>query len=151
MTGAVCAGQLLLLAILDPSDTGKTTLLTALEGRVSGHVEGIISYNGDNFSNSMRRRTGFVTQDSSMYPHLTVIESLVTLPFFACQTALPSKRKLSKLCWFPPGVTVLKHPPEEMNNLLSDDMLGLGTRRVTVLPGSGAMSRLRAPICESDV
>lgn len=76
LTGVVRPGEM--LAMLGPSGSGKTTLLTALGGRLAGgHLSGTITYNGKTFSNSLKRCTGFVTQDDVMYPHLTVTETLV--------------------------------------------------------------------------
>ncbi|GMJ05217.1 ATP-binding cassette G9 [Hibiscus trionum] len=75
INGIVQPGEM--LAMLGPSGSGKTTLLTALGGRLGGHLAGIITYNGKPFSNSMKRNTGFVTQDDVLYPHLTVTETLV--------------------------------------------------------------------------
>lgn len=66
-----------ILAMLGPSGSGKTTLLTALGGRLSGHLSGKITYNGQPFSGSIKRRTGFVAQDDVLYPHLTVFETLL--------------------------------------------------------------------------
>ncbi|KAK6917510.1 Toll/interleukin-1 receptor homology (TIR) domain [Dillenia turbinata] len=94
ITGAVCPGEL--LAILGPSGSGKTTLLTALGGRLSGHVEGIISYNGESFSNSMRRRTGFVIQDSILYPHLTVTETLVYTALLRLPNSITKQEKIEQ-------------------------------------------------------
>ncbi|KAG0454350.1 hypothetical protein HPP92_025654 [Vanilla planifolia] len=76
VTGMVCPGEM--LAMLGPSGSGKTTLLTALGGRL--HVKslsGKVTYNGQPFSAAVRRRTGFVSQDDVLYPHLTVMETLV--------------------------------------------------------------------------
>ncbi|CAN4075526.1 unnamed protein product [Withania somnifera] len=76
VSGIVSPGEM--LAILGPSGSGKTTLLTGLGGRlVNGHLNGAITYNNKPFSNSMKRNTGFVTQDDVLYPHLTVFETLV--------------------------------------------------------------------------
>ncbi|KAK3408019.1 hypothetical protein EUGRSUZ_J00337 [Eucalyptus grandis] len=76
LTGVVRPGEM--LAMLGPSGSGKTTLLTALGGRLAGgRLGGTITYNGKPFSNSLKRSTGFVTQDDVMYPHLTVTETLV--------------------------------------------------------------------------
>lgn len=75
ITGWVCPGEI--LAMLGPSGSGKTTLLTALGGRLTGKLSGKITYNGQPFSGPMKRRTGFVAQDDVLYPHLTVIETLV--------------------------------------------------------------------------
>ncbi|CAL0333765.1 unnamed protein product [Lupinus luteus] len=75
VAGMVEPGEI--LAMLGPSGSGKTTLLTALGGRLGGQLQGTITYNGKPFSNSMKRKTGFVTQDDVLYPHLTVTETLV--------------------------------------------------------------------------
>ncbi|MBA0776844.1 hypothetical protein Gotri_011786, partial [Gossypium trilobum] len=75
ISGMVQPGEM--LAMLGPSGSGKTTLLTALGGRLGGHLNGTITYNGKPFSNSMKRKTGFVTQDDVLYPHLTVTETLI--------------------------------------------------------------------------
>ncbi|KAK9144062.1 hypothetical protein Sjap_003965 [Stephania japonica] len=75
MTGTVCPGEI--LAMLGPSGSGKTTLLTALGGRFNGKLSGKITYNGQPFSGRVKRLTGFVAQDDVLYPHLTVMETLV--------------------------------------------------------------------------
>ncbi|KAK4778952.1 hypothetical protein SAY86_006480 [Trapa natans] len=74
VSGMVRPGEM--LAMLGPSGSGKTTLLTALGGRLSGKVQGSITYNGQPFTHAMKRNTGFVTQDDVLYPHLTVAETL---------------------------------------------------------------------------
>ncbi|XP_031498558.1 ABC transporter G family member 21-like isoform X2 [Nymphaea colorata] len=84
VTGLVRPGEM--LAMLGPSGSGKTTLLTALAGRQQGKVSGSITYNGQPFSASVKRRTGFVSQDDVLYPHLTVMETL----FFSALLRLPS-------------------------------------------------------------
>ncbi|KAK4389110.1 ABC transporter G family member 14 [Sesamum angolense] len=88
ITGMVSPGEI--LAMLGPSGSGKTTLLTALGGRLSGRLSGKITYNGQPFSGSIKRRTGFVAQDDVFYPHLTVFETL----FFTALLRLP--KSLSK-------------------------------------------------------
>ncbi|KAK9120301.1 hypothetical protein Syun_017918 [Stephania yunnanensis] len=75
ITGMVCPGEI--LAMLGPSGSGKTTLLTALGGRFNGKLSGKITYNGQPFSGKVKRLTGFVAQDDVLYPHLTVMETLV--------------------------------------------------------------------------
>lgn len=85
LSGTVLPGEM--LAMLGPSGSGKTTLLTALGGRLSGKLGGTITFNGKPFSNVMKRNTGFVTQDDVLYPHLTVIETLV----FTALLRLPNR------------------------------------------------------------
>lgn len=75
ISGMVVPGEM--LALLGPSGGGKTTLLTALGGRLGGNLSGTTTYNGKPFTNAMKRNTGFVTQDDILHPHLTVLETLV--------------------------------------------------------------------------
>uniref|UniRef100_A0A2N9F7P3 ABC transporter domain-containing protein n=1 Tax=Fagus sylvatica TaxID=28930 RepID=A0A2N9F7P3_FAGSY len=84
ITGIVSPGEI--LAMLGPSGSGKTTLLTALGGRLNGKLSGKITYNGQPFSGTIKRRTGFVAQDDVLYPHLTVTETL----FFTALLRLPN-------------------------------------------------------------
>ncbi|KAI7754339.1 hypothetical protein M8C21_006027 [Ambrosia artemisiifolia] len=83
VSGVVRPGEL--LAMLGPSGSGKTTLLTALGGRLPGKTSGSITYNGQPFSSSIKRKIGFVTQDDVLYPHLTVLETLT----YAAMLRLP--------------------------------------------------------------
>ncbi|KAK6931439.1 ABC transporter-like, ATP-binding domain [Dillenia turbinata] len=85
VSGIVRPGEL--LAMLGPSGSGKTTLLTALAGRLPGKISGSITYNGQPFTSSMKRKTGLVTQDDVLYPHLTVLETLT----YAALLRLPDK------------------------------------------------------------
>ncbi|KAL2902042.1 ABC transporter G family member 14 [Bienertia sinuspersici] len=85
VSGMVCPGEI--LAMLGPSGSGKTTLLSALGGRLGGKLlSGKITFNGQPFSGSIKRRTGFVAQDDILYPHLTVFETLL----FTALLRLPS-------------------------------------------------------------
>nr|GMD75774.1 ABC transporter G family member 25 [Ipomoea batatas] len=84
ITGMVSPGEI--LAILGPSGSGKSTLLNALAGRINGHgFTGQILANNKKFSRPVLKRTGFVTQDDILYPHLTVRETLV----FCARLRLP--------------------------------------------------------------
>ncbi|KAJ6798195.1 ATPase [Iris pallida] len=75
VTGHVSPGEL--LAVLGPSGSGKSTLLTILAGRSSARHSGSVLANGARFTKPVLRRTGFVTQDDVLYPHLTVRETLL--------------------------------------------------------------------------
>ncbi|KAL0306488.1 UNVERIFIED_CONTAM: ABC transporter G family member 9 [Sesamum radiatum] len=95
ITGVVRPGEM--LAMLGPSGSGKTTLLTALGGRLaSGHLGGTITYNGKPFSTTMKRNTGFVTQDDVLYPHLTVTETLVYTALLRLPRSLTKEQKVQK-------------------------------------------------------
>ncbi|XP_057970274.1 ABC transporter G family member 9 [Malania oleifera] len=92
VTGIVQPGEM--LAMLGPSGSGKTTLLTALGGRLGGRLAGSISYNGKPFSNTMKRSTGFVTQDDVLYEHLTVTETLVYTALLRLPKTLTKEEKI---------------------------------------------------------
>ncbi|KAI9078887.1 hypothetical protein K1719_039157 [Acacia pycnantha] len=93
VSGIIEPGEV--LAMLGPSGSGKTTLLTALGGRLSdGKLQGTITYNGQKFSNSMKRNTGFVTQDDVLYPHLTVTETLVFTALLRLPNSFTKQEKI---------------------------------------------------------
>ncbi|RRT37838.1 hypothetical protein B296_00051942 [Ensete ventricosum] len=75
ISGVVSPGEM--LAVLGPSGSGKSTLLSVLVGRLQGKHAGAVLANGRRLTKAVLRRTGFVTQDDVLYPHLTVRETLV--------------------------------------------------------------------------
>lgn len=94
VTGIVYPGEI--LAMLGPSGSGKTTLLTALAGRLSGKISGSITYNGQSFSGWIKRKTGFVTQDDVLYPHLTVLETLTYAAMLRLPNSLTKEEKVNQ-------------------------------------------------------
>ncbi|XP_027342929.1 ABC transporter G family member 9-like [Abrus precatorius] len=92
VTGIVEPGEM--LAMLGPSGSGKTTLLTALGGRLGGRLGGSITYNGQAFSNAIKRNTGFVSQDDVLYPHLTVTETLVFTALLRLPNSITKEEKV---------------------------------------------------------
>jgi ABC-type multidrug transport system ATPase subunit len=86
VTGIAYPGEI--LAILGPSGSGKSTLLNSLAGRLHGNgLTGTILANSSKLNRTVLRRTGFVTQDDILYPHLTVRETLI----FCSMLRLPRK------------------------------------------------------------
>ncbi|RRT45258.1 hypothetical protein B296_00040030 [Ensete ventricosum] len=75
VSGMVSPGEM--LVVLGPSGSGKSTLLSILAGRLQGKHSGAVLANGRRLTKPVLRRTGFVTQDDVLYPHLTVRETLV--------------------------------------------------------------------------
>ena len=68
-------------AILGPSGSGKTTLLRVIAGferADSGFVQlgGELVDDRDHYVAPERRRIGFVPQDGSLFPHLSVLQNV---------------------------------------------------------------------------
>ncbi|CAM6101749.1 unnamed protein product [Calypogeia fissa] len=85
ITGTVFPGEM--LALMGPSGSGKTTVLNLLGGRLPCPQSGsTITYNDVAYCKPLRRRIGFVTQDDTLFPHLTVKETIV----YAAMLRLPS-------------------------------------------------------------
>ncbi|XP_041020110.1 ABC transporter G family member 25 [Juglans microcarpa x Juglans regia] len=94
ITGMVSPGEV--LAILGPSGSGKSTLLNALAGRLYGSgFTGAILANGRKLNKTVLRRTGFVTQDDVLYPHLTVRETLIFCSLLRLPKTLSKKERIS--------------------------------------------------------
>lgn len=94
ITGMVSPGEI--LAVLGPSGSGKSTLLNALAGRLQGHCfTGTILANGKKPTKPVQKRTGFVSQDDVLYPHLTVRETLVFCSLLRLPKTLSTKEKTS--------------------------------------------------------
>lgn len=94
ITGMASPGEI--LAILGPSGSGKSTFLNALAGRLQGHtLTGTVLANNKKLSKPVQKRTGFVTQDDVLYPHLTVRETLIFCSLLRLPVTLSKKEKIS--------------------------------------------------------
>lgn len=94
ITGMVSPGEI--LAVLGPSGSGKSTFLNALAGRLHGHTyTGTILANNRKLTKQVLKRTGFVTQDDVLYPHLTVRETLIFCALLRLPNSLNRKEKIT--------------------------------------------------------
>ncbi|KAG5224667.1 ABC transporter family member [Salix suchowensis] len=92
ITGMASPGEI--LAILGPSGSGKSTLLNALAGRtLANGFTGTVLTNNRKPAKQMMKRTGFVSQDDILYPHLTVRETLVFCSLLRLPKSLSKQEK----------------------------------------------------------
>ncbi|XP_020694400.1 ABC transporter G family member 22 isoform X2 [Dendrobium catenatum] len=92
ITGSASPGEV--LALMGPSGSGKTTLLSLLGGRINGStVEGLITYNDESYTKSLKRRIGFVTQDDVLFAHLTVRETLTYSALLRLPNSMSKQQK----------------------------------------------------------
>ena len=92
MQGSAASGEL--LAIMGPTGCGKTSLLNLLAARVSAagasnaKISGEILINGQPRNDEgFRRMSAYVVQDDTMYPHMTIFETLMLAAHFYMPTA----------------------------------------------------------------
>ncbi|KAJ3671673.1 hypothetical protein LUZ60_007752 [Juncus effusus] len=91
ITGVALPGEI--LAVMGPSGSGKSTLLSVLAGR-SHDFTGSLLLNHQPFTKQTLKKTGFITQDDILYPHLTVRETLQFCAFLRLPSATPKAVKL---------------------------------------------------------
>ncbi|KAG6390484.1 hypothetical protein SASPL_148219 [Salvia splendens] len=93
VSGSIFPGEV--LALMGPSGGGKTTLLNLLSGRVKCDG-GIITYNDRLYTKSLKRRIGFVLQDDTVFPHLTVKETLTYSALLRLPNSLSKQQKTER-------------------------------------------------------
>ncbi|VVA29101.1 PREDICTED: ABC transporter [Prunus dulcis] len=82
-----------ILAILNPSESGKTTLLKAHGDGLNGRLGGAITYNNKPLSNAVKRNTNFVTQYDFLYPYLMVTKNLFYIALLCFPNTLSKAKK----------------------------------------------------------
>lgn len=97
ISGTVGPGEV--LALMGPSGSGKTTLLKIIGGRLrdDGDVKGNVTYNDIPYTQALKKRIGFVTQDDVLFPHLTVEETLVFAAFLRLPNSMSHQEKYTRV------------------------------------------------------
>jgi ABC-type multidrug transport system ATPase subunit len=92
VSGVVRPGEM--VAILGPSGAGKSTLLDVLAGRkTSGVISGIVRFNGEKRTPSMRRQLGYVEQQDVLLGTLTVRQMLMYTAMLKMDQSISKKQK----------------------------------------------------------
>jgi len=96
LSGHVAPGEV--LALMGPSGGGKTSLLSAIAGRAKFvKSEGVITFNGQELTKSIKRRVGFVMQDDLLFESLTVYESCYYAAMLRCPRTMTHQEKLDRV------------------------------------------------------
>ncbi|KAG6546016.1 hypothetical protein Mapa_012679 [Marchantia paleacea] len=86
------------LGIFGPSGSGKTTLLDALAGRIDRTcLEGTVLVNGKPIDHKFKRISGYVMQDDSLFPLLTVRETLLFSARLRLRESMTHAEKLERV------------------------------------------------------
>ncbi|HEX6383309.1 MAG TPA: ABC transporter ATP-binding protein [Anaerolineae bacterium] len=117
------------VVLLGPSGCGKTTLLKMVN-RLYEPTEGTI-YLGDidirqMNVNGLRRRIGYVIQQTGLFPHMTVAENVSVVPRLLGWKPERRARRVDEL------LTLVELPPEEYRDRYPSQMSGGQQQRVGV-------------------
>lgn len=85
VNGTVSPGEF--LAIMGPTGSGKTTILSVLSNRVRKGVTGELLVNGEPPTRDYKRRVAYVLQDDVLFANLTVEQTLT----YTAQLRLPNE------------------------------------------------------------
>lgn len=118
-----------LVVLLGPSGCGKTTLLKMVN-RLVEPTEGTI-YLGDRDIrqmdvNTLRRRIGYVIQQTGLFPHMTVAENVSVVPRLLGWEQARARERVDEL------LSLVDLPPEEYRDRYPAQMSGGQQQRVGV-------------------
>lgn len=91
MNGVAYPGEI--LAIMGSSGAGKSTLLDVLAGRIISNkdLSGTITTNGNLMDDAFRKQSGYVMQSDSLFPLLTVRETIKYAAYLRCTGTVAEK------------------------------------------------------------
>lgn len=117
------------ITILGSSGSGKTTLLKTLN-RLVEPDSGNIYFNGEDILTrdvtELRRQMGYVVQDISLFPHMTIAENISVVPKLLEWSEEKINERTNEL------LNVIKLPPEEYANRKPSELSGGQQQRVGV-------------------
>eukprot|EP00126_Sphaerothecum_destruens_P010376 Sdes_comp20725_c2_seq1m16512 len=122
-----------LLAIMGGSGAGKSTLLDLLSGKSKrGKVNGEILVNGMMFCKGFKRNIGFVDQEDTLLPTLTVQESLMYSAFLRLSDAIPDRVKENRVKEIMSGLKIQHIAHTRIGNSMMRGISGGEKRRVSI-------------------
>eukprot|EP00484_Ammonia_sp_Unknown_P003382 CAMPEP_0197076780 /NCGR_PEP_ID=MMETSP1384-20130603/212286_1 /TAXON_ID=29189 /ORGANISM="Ammonia sp." /LENGTH=747 /DNA_ID=CAMNT_0042515639 /DNA_START=120 /DNA_END=2364 /DNA_ORIENTATION=+ len=91
VTGRIEPGQL--VALMGPSGAGKSTLLNVLGSRFTGEYSGDVYINNEARSKRFKKHIGYVLQNDTLLPNLTVKETLMITAMLRLPNTISKKEK----------------------------------------------------------
>lgn len=117
------------ITILGSSGSGKTTILKMINGLQSAN-SGTIIVNGENIKEtdivSLRRKIGYVVQQICLFPHMSIMENIATVPKLLGWDQDKINMRVNKL------LTLVKLNPETYKNRYPNQLSGGQQQRVGV-------------------
>mmetsp|Transcript_8214 Transcript_8214/g.14078 ORF Transcript_8214/g.14078 Transcript_8214/m.14078 type:complete len:703 (-) Transcript_8214:560-2668(-) len=121
-----------LFALMGPSGSGKSSLLSVLGGRSTARTTGDILFNGQPMTKAIKRSLGFVTQDDLLFAELTTFETL----YFAAMLRLPRswtlEAKLQRVDMVLEGLGLQKCRDTIIGNAMMRGVSGGERKRVSI-------------------
>lgn len=119
-----------LVSLIGPSGCGKTTTLKMIN-RLEEPTSGTVTVEGEDILRcdpvELRRRIGYVVQEISLFPHLTVAENIAVVPSLLGWPAKKIRARVDEL------LAMAGLPPEKYRFRLPDQLSGGQKQRIGVL------------------
>ncbi|GAX76515.1 hypothetical protein CEUSTIGMA_g3961.t1 [Chlamydomonas eustigma] len=129
-TACVEPGEL--LALMGPSGSGKSSLITLLGGRSTARWDGSITFNGAELSKPIKRKLGYVSQDDLLFAELTVYETLYFAALLRLPKDWPREKKLDRVEMVLQGLGLVKCRDTIIGNHMMRGVSGGERKRVSI-------------------